>query len=648
MKINSTQSNDVFLNFKDIMDKKRKIALAKTTLPGESAATKILKVPLDATKAVGGAGKAALGKGWDFLKGSSVAIAKFGLVGSLLAAGGFGIYHFFIRDKTKRNMENITEALNNSRYTFIYLEIIESISGNLQGYQGMIEGFLNELSNAAKNPALTKTVNDLKFFIDGLASTNYASDLGFFLEDVKKGILGDLSSAVEDIGGFGQIIKNPLDNLMKGLDYVGQGALFRDKISEYLSESEVDFFEDSSGYLLALTRLIDQIEKIEDPDVIEFINQNENLLRIMIDIGEQIVEASEILRYILGKAGIAKRVTDDDLREELRRDMASQKIAEENIFIPGLGSPDYSGILLQDCVIKSCHSGSSITFDIPLYVPMVNGVQLISNALKKFLTKEVNKALDMCNRDSSILNLREEFNNIGYTSQLSSSLTKYVQDIRIARGDDVARNLEGSFHLFLSFRDYLPKEADQSMATCLQNIVSMAIRNKLNFVFYEDHGWFSSLNKIKNHMEGIADRKERIKSLGNSENNLIKNNNSINNEGKNMKNKKSFSDQLKKDAILGRQPDQPLSEFYKALGQEYGNDIVPRDTRENLYGHQGEDLVLRSHPKKVIVSDSIKDGGLVENGHEQKEKSLQVAKKNPTGNFVGNYAWMRDYIKKQS
>ena len=285
--------------------------------------------------------------------------------------------------------------------------------------------------------------------------------------------------------------------------------------------------------------------------------------------------------------------------------------------------------------------------DVPIYAPKDGGYTIMSSALYKFIKEGVEEALHFGKPDSHAMQLRKSFYDHPLTSAIIDGVNSLTQYFESSYGESVAHNLETAYEAIYVYNDKLPQQTNKSFLICLMHIVSSSLEDKLQSIYDGENGFLSQLNKYTKHMKKIKE-KESLNKLSFSENNLVKSQNSINNKGENMKNKNIFSDQIKKDAILGRQPDQPLSEFYKALGQEYGNDIVPRDTRENLYGHKGEDLTAKSHPKKVIVSDSIKDGGLVENGHEQKEKSLQVAKKNPTGNFVGNYAWMRDYIKKQS
>ena len=145
-------------------------------------------------------------------------------------------------------------------------------------------------------------------------------------------------------------------------------------------------------------------------------------------------------------------------------------------------------------------------------------------------------------------------------------------------------------------------------------------------------------NKLREEYERIMKRrgkKEKYKKSTNKNKSLVKNADKI-------------SDQHYKDALLGLDNSDPLlKEFYKGMQAEYDRRAEPRDVRTNLYGSREEqDITNMAHPKSVKVSDSIKDGGLVENGHEQQKKSLEVSNKNPTGNFIGNYAWMRKYLIK--
>lgn len=125
-------------------------------------------------------------------------------------------------------------------------------------------------------------------------------------------------------------------------------------------------------------------------------------------------------------------------------------------------------------------------------------------------------------------------------------------------------------------------------------------------------------------------------SAKNQQNNLEKYSDSIN-KNKSIVKKSNFSDQYYKDAILGpSNPDPLLKEFYQSMRQETLRNSELRDARKNLRSleeQEGQDIVNQAHPKEIRLSDAHGDGGLLENGNEQKERSLQVAKKNPTGNF---------------
>jgi hypothetical protein len=43
-----------------------------------------------------------------------------------------------------------------------------------------------------------------------------------------------------------------------------------------------------------------------------------------------------------------------------------------------------------------------------------------------------------------------------------------------------------------------------------------------------------------------------------------------------------------------------------------------------------------AHPHKLYVSKSFGEGGLVENGHQAKKRMVDVARRNPSGNFKNN------------
>ena len=155
---------------------------------------------------------------------------------------------------------------------------------------------------------------------------------------------------------------------------------------------------------------------------------------------------------------------------------------------------------------------------------------------------------------------------------------------------------------------------------------------------------FKKYKKQKDRGDKIRDKYRKYDNLShdmevsakNQQNNLEKHSHSINKNDSIVKNS-NFLDQYYKDAISGlSNPDPLLKEFYQSMRQETLRNSELRDARKNLRGseeQEGQDIVNQAHPKEIRLSDAHGDGGLLENVNEQKERSLQVAKKNPTGNF---------------
>ena len=56
------------------------------------------------------------------------------------------------------------------------------------------------------------------------------------------------------------------------------------------------------------------------------------------------------------------------------------------------------------------------------------------------------------------------------------------------------------------------------------------------------------------------------------------------------------------------------------------------------HGGTGTEILEDSHPKSVVVSDAMGNGGLVENVLEQQRHDIGVALSTPTGNFRGKHA----------
>lgn len=115
----------------------------------------------------------------------------------------------------------------------------------------------------------------------------------------------------------------------------------------------------------------------------------------------------------------------------------------------------------------------------------------------------------------------------------------------------------------------------------------------------------------------------------------------------------SMSESYHKDAVKDlNNSDSELRSYFTGLGRLYDEKSeIPKEDYKTLYDvHEetGADLVNSAHPKSVVVSDAIGNGGLVENGLEQNRQTHGVAMSTPTGNYRANYAWVRKTLKKTS
>jgi hypothetical protein len=87
---------------------------------------------------------------------------------------------------------------------------------------------------------------------------------------------------------------------------------------------------------------------------------------------------------------------------------------------------------------------------------------------------------------------------------------------------------------------------------------------------------------------------------------------------------------------LGLSDDSFMKAYYKGFAEEYNKkDEAPKRSYKDLMDvfKEEENIVLKSHPKSVFVADALNEGGLIENGLEQKEKIEKIVKKRPSGNF---------------
>jgi hypothetical protein len=111
-----------------------------------------------------------------------------------------------------------------------------------------------------------------------------------------------------------------------------------------------------------------------------------------------------------------------------------------------------------------------------------------------------------------------------------------------------------------------------------------------------------------------------------------------------------FSKSYHKDAVSDLNDKDPfMSSYFTGLSRLY--DEKPKapegdyESLYNLHDETGDDLIHAAHPKEVRLLDAIKDGGLVENGFEQQRASKAIAQGMPTGNYTGNYAWVKKVVK---
>lgn len=130
-------------------------------------------------------------------------------------------------------------------------------------------------------------------------------------------------------------------------------------------------------------------------------------------------------------------------------------------------------------------------------------------------------------------------------------------------------------------------------------------------------------------------------------------NNHLNNDTNMLKKADEISKSYVKDAVKDlNHEDKTLREYFTGLGRLYDAESEKRnpDKKElyQLHDETGRDLTLSAHPKAIRLSDAMGDGGLVENGLEQKEKMEMAALRTPTGNFESRYAKLKNLFNKSS
>jgi ABC-type transporter Mla subunit MlaD len=97
-----------------------------------------------------------------------------------------------------------------------------------------------------------------------------------------------------------------------------------------------------------------------------------------------------------------------------------------------------------------------------------------------------------------------------------------------------------------------------------------------------------------------------------------------------------------------RHDDKRIKDYFSELGAMYEEEVaLTEHSLKELYElHDPEEVTLTAHPNSIRVSEALGDGGLAENGLEQKEKMEDIALRTPTGNFVNRYASLKDLFNK--
>ena len=113
------------------------------------------------------------------------------------------------------------------------------------------------------------------------------------------------------------------------------------------------------------------------------------------------------------------------------------------------------------------------------------------------------------------------------------------------------------------------------------------------------------------------------------------------------------ADQISKeyfqDAVSGLE-DQYAKSYYTGLKSMY--EQKPGRTEADfvklyeVHSESGADLIGAAHPKTIDVSDSMGNGGVVENQIEQQRHNIGVAQSMPSGNFLGRHAWVIENLVK--
>lgn len=143
---------------------------------------------------------------------------------------------------------------------------------------------------------------------------------------------------------------------------------------------------------------------------------------------------------------------------------------------------------------------------------------------------------------------------------------------------------------------------------------------------------------ISNVDSAMNNRKNRLKMLE-------KIASSTNRTGISTENIEKYADSVSKEFYQGALrglDDQYAKSYYTGLksmyDQKLGGGKADYKSLYEPHGGTGTEILESSHPKSVVVSDAMGNGGLVENVLEQQRHDIGVALSTPTGNFRGKHA----------
>jgi len=263
---------------------------------------------------------------------------------------------------------------------------------------------------------------------------------------------------------------------------------------------------------------------------------------------------------------------------------------------------------------------------------------------------------ELCSKLGNEKGLKETMISI---AQKSSSLQKQIsgsqQKLR-KTFNDLKQDLQGGFFIpddkFKDLKDY-GKYIDDLYQNSLNFLKSIEGLKQETILSYKKED-------LKKHCRGLGDTISIIDVTASENSTLARTNqsservvarvknyiekhkqkkvsSSINKEISSMKkNADKVSDNYYKDALMGLGDDSFMKAYYKGFSEEYNKkDEPPKRSYKDLMDvfKEEENIVLKSHPNSVFVADALNEGGLIENGLEQKEKIEKIVKKRPSGNF---------------